>query len=167
MRVLTFDTETTIKNKGHPFTPENKLICLGYKWLGEKTIVEDYDDELSNRFNAVLASASLVVGFNLKFDLHWIRRIGCNLDNIKAVWDVQLAYFMLNCQNKPYPSLNEVTEEYGFDQKIDGIKNEYWDKGIDTDAIPKDVLHEYVAKDVELTEDCFKHQYKLFTGKDI
>ena len=68
MKILTFDTETSTKSKGHPFTPENKLICLGYKWLGEKTIVEDYDDELSNRFNAVLASASLAVGFNLKFD---------------------------------------------------------------------------------------------------
>ena len=167
MRILTFDTETTIKNKGHPFTPDNKLVCLGYKWLGAKTIIEEYDDELFSRFNDVLASSSLVVGFNLKFDLHWIRRIGCNLNNIKAVWDVQLAYFMLNCQNKPYPSLNEVAEEYGFGQKIDVIANDYWDKGIDTIDIPKEILHDYAAKDVELTEQCFRYQYKLFTGHEL
>lgn len=167
MRILTFDVESTTKSKGHPFTPENKLVCLGYKWLGEKTIIEEYDDELFNRFDAVLASASLVVGFNLKFDLHWIRRIGCNLDNIKAIWDVQLAYFMLKCQNFPYPSLNEVAEEYGFGQKIDVIANDYWEKGIDTIDIPKEILYAYTEKDVELTEDCFIHQYKLFTGKEI
>ena len=72
MRILTFDTETTIKNKGHPFTPENKLVCLGYKWMGEKTIIKGMNDELSSKFDDMLADARLVVGFNLKFDLHLI-----------------------------------------------------------------------------------------------
>ena len=74
---------------------------------------------------------------------------------------------MLKCQNFPYPSLNEVAEDYGFGQKIDVIANEYWDKGIDTIDIPKEILYAYAAKDVELTEQCFQHQYKLFTGHEL
>lgn len=167
MKILTFDVETTTKNKGHPFTPENKLVCLAYKWVGQEAIVEDMDEQatsgsgLHSRFTNILASADLVVGFNLKFDLHWIRRIGCDLDKIKSLWDVQLAYFMLNSQNRPYPSLNEVAADYGMGQKIDVIATEYWGQGIDTENIPKDVLHEYAAQDVVLTEQCFLHQTKL------
>ena len=167
MNILTFDTETTTIEHGHPFHKDNRMVCLGYKWLNQETEVLDFNDSTADLFNKLFVKADLVVGMNLKFDLHWMRRIGCNLRNIKNVWDIQLAYFYLSAQSSISPSLNEISEAYGMGQKVDVIKLEYWDKGICTSEIPKDVLHEYTKQDIILTEKNFIHQYELFTGKKL
>jgi len=130
MNILTFDTETTIVEHGHPFHKDNRMVCLGYKWIDQETEVLDFNDSIAELFNEFFAKADLVVGMNLKFDLHWMRRIGCNLRNIKNVWDIQLAYFYLSAQAAISSSLNEISDAYGMGQKVDIIKLEYWDKGI-------------------------------------
>lgn len=110
-------------------------------------------------------NASVIVGFNIKFDLHWIRRAGFDISKIK-VWDCQVAEFLLNYQKTPYPSLDGAAEKYGFPKKLDVVKLEFWDKGIDTDMIPRDVLSAYLTQDLLLTEQIFRIQYKQFTGLD-
>jgi DNA polymerase I-like protein with 3'-5' exonuclease and polymerase domains len=42
--------------------------------------------------------------------------------------------------------------------KLDVVKEEYWDKGLDTDEVPYDILCEYLVQDLETTESVF---YKL------
>jgi len=105
--------------------------------------------------------AELLIGFNLKFDLHWLRREGLEFSN-KRVWDVQLAFFMLTAQKHPYPSLNFVSEYYGLGQKIDIIEQEYWSKRIDTNLIPADILLNYQKQDVNLTYQCYLVQVEEF-----
>lgn len=163
---LVLDVETTINNKGNPFDLTNKLVMVGTKtpnshpvtidWEGTKLDVECLQQNIN--------TASILVGFNIKFDLHWLRKAGIDISNVR-VWDCQVAEYLLNYQKTPYPSLDQAAEKYGFEKKIDKIKLEYWDKGINTDAIPKDELSAYLAQDLILTEQVYKRQCELFANE--
>ena len=107
-----------------------------------------------------------VVGFNFKFDLHWFKKLGVTFDP-KKLWDVQIAEFILSHQTSRFPSLEETAQKYGFGGKLDVIKTEYWDKGINTDEIPRDILSEYAALDAKLTYQCYEEQIKLMTPAQI
>lgn len=159
--ILTLDCETTTYAKGNPFSRRNKLCYIGIQCTDNYT---DYSIEYSSNPYGValdtiktqLAAASVVVGFNLKFDLHWLRRYGitarCNL------WDCQLAHFLLRHQKVPYPSLNQVAEFYGLGQKVELD----WDSGADTTEIPEDLLREYLKQDVSLTYLVYQKQLEEF-----
>lgn len=157
MRILTFDTETTTSNKGHFADRNNKLIVTGTKWLGESTVC-NYNLQ---SVKEIINQADMLVGFNIKFDLHWLDNVGIDTTN-KQIWDCQIAEFLLESQLNTYNSLNDACRKYGLEEKIDVVKTEYWDKGIDTDQIPRDILNEYLAKDCELTEQVFLRQREEF-----
>lgn len=156
---LAVDVETTISNKGNPFDITNKLV-LGGTYDGESYCMFDSASiDLSN---------NLLVGFNFKFDLHWLQRLGIPLNNIQ-VWDCQLAEFLISRQMDSFADLDSTAEKYGLGNKIHSIKEKYWDQGIDTDQIPYDELKEYLERDLKLTyelqevqESILKENPKLF-----
>ena len=76
----------------------------------------------------------------------------------KKVWDCQLVHFILTKQQHPYPSLNSVASYYQLGSKLDVVKEEYWDKGIDTPDVPKDILEEYLEQDLQLTHQVYLKQ---------
>ena len=159
MKHLTLDVETTIQNKGNPFSRLNRLCLIGLKDNGIYDIEyteHPYRDDL-DRVQSVIDNHDMLVGFNIKFDLHWIRKYGINFQD-KRIWDCQLVHFILMGQSKPYPSLNQVCEHYGLETKLDIVKEEYWKNGIDTNEIPRDILDEYLLKDLELTEQVYLKQ---------
>lgn len=163
------DVETTIKNNGHPFTKSNRLICVGIKDKYGTTVYPiEYDEapygealmELSMR----LDEAEFLVGFNIKFDIHWLRRYIHDL-RIRAVFDCQLAQFLIDGQTEPYPSLDASCAKYdGLARKLDRVRTEYWDLGIDTNRVPWDLLKEYCEHDVEITEALFLRQQPRLKG---
>ena len=159
MKHLTLDVETTIQNKGNPFSRLNKLCLIGLYNNGIYDIEyteHPYRDDL-DRVRSVINNHDILVGFNIKFDLHWIRKYGIDFQE-KRIWDCQLVHFILTGQSKPYPSLNQVCEHYGLETKLDVVKEEYWKNGIDTNEIPRDILDEYLLKDLELTEQVYLKQ---------
>jgi DNA polymerase I-like protein with 3'-5' exonuclease and polymerase domains len=99
--------------------------------------------------------------FNAKFDIAWLRKAGIDFKG-KRLWDVQLAHFYLTFQKARFPSLNEVLEYYGLPPKLDVVETQYWDKGIQTDEIPWEVLCEYGEADVAKTYQCFLRQCEDF-----
>ena len=109
--------------------------------------------------------ADVLVGFNIKFDLHWLQRYGIDFKT-KRVWDCQLVQFIIMNQSNPYPSLNGTAEYYELGTKLDEVKENYWKNGIDTDKIPYDILDEYLKQDVELTYSVFIEQHDLTQGKE-
>ena len=119
MTILCLDCETTITNKGNPFTRQNKLVVVGVLNL-ETGVKTHYWSEDLDGLQHDIDSASLLIGFNIKFDLHWIRRAGIRFDLLRTrVWDRQLAEFIIESQSTPYPSLNKSCEKYGLPLKID------------------------------------------------
>lgn len=165
MNILTLDVETTTHNKGHWADKRNKLVMVGHKWLDSPNChIVNYFPGDAEPIQDVINKADILVGFNIKFDLHWLKNIGINTNTIKRVWDTQIAEFLLEAQRNPYNSLNDALDKYGLPRKLDIVKTEYWDKGIDTTEIPTAILREYLEYDLIGTERVFKRQYEQFTG---
>lgn len=159
MDVFALDVETTISNTGDPFDETNFLVLGAY---GDSTNYYRFLSRDVQRVQEVLDSAKLVVLFNAKFDLHWLRRIGCTINPRLAIWDVQLAEFILSNQKWKYPSLDKTCDKYGIGHKLDVVKLEYWEKGIDTDKIPFEILDEYLQQDISLTYQAYLRQVEEF-----
>lgn len=172
MKILTYDSETTMfKHKaeckpseriGSAFCKPNRLVMHQLKWYNKPAVCLTPDK--IDKVRGDIHKAKLVVGYNIKFDLHWLRREGVDISNI-SVWDCQLAEWMLNRQNiRGQNSLKDACERRGLPTKLDIIEEEYWSKGVDTDEIPWDVLAEYGINDVNITEELFKAQWYDFKG---
>jgi DNA polymerase-1 len=76
----------------------------------------------------------------------------------RRVWCCQVAEFLLLRQGRSYPSLEQAVVGRGLGSKIDVVKLEYWDKGVNTHEIPRHILSEYALKDVELTYELWRRQ---------
>jgi len=164
MKVLALDCETTTWNRGNPYDKRNKLVCYSYaSELGSGAW--RWDKSVADGLNVDVSYSDLVVGFNFKFDLAWLLKEGVGELKTKQIWDVQIAEFLLSNQTNRFPSLNETCEKYGFPLKEDVVKTQYWDKGINTDAIPWDILSSYAIVDAELTLKCYHKQMELMTPK--
>jgi hypothetical protein len=165
---LIVDCETTILNDGNPFSEGNKLCVVGIKF---NDTYYQWDIEYSGQpyatalkeIKELFNQAICIVGFNLKFDLHWLRNYIPDL-RITRIWDLQLFEFIKSNQNAAFPSLDEAAEEYQLPKKLNIVKTEYWDKGINTPDIPWNILSEYLRHDVELTQMVFLKQYPMFEG---
>ncbi len=165
---LVVDCETTTFENGNPFSVENKLCAVGiwfngvyYQWDIEHS-GRPYSQNLSE-IKSFFDQAICIVGFNLKFDLHWLRNYISDL-NIPSIWDLQLFEFIKSNQNNAFPSLNGAADEYQLPKKLNVVETEYWDKGLNTTDIPWNILSEYLKYDIELTRDIFLRQYQMFTG---
>ena len=156
---LVFDVETTTSNKGNPFDTSNKLCYVGLRDSNNYLYDIEYSDkpcnanEIQNRIN----NCSLLIGFNIKFDLHWIRKYGITFNTCR-IWDCQLVHFILSGQSDTYPSLNDVASYYGLGTKLDVVSEQYWKAGIDTPDIPREILEEYLIGDLVLTEQVYLKQ---------
>ena len=117
--ILSLDTETTIWNKGHHADSRNKMVC--WSWASpDGTYGACRADEL-DMLHTWLNHVRLVVMFNGKFDLHWLRKYGLSTLADKQIWDVQIAEFILSNQTHRFPSLNETCERYGIQTKLDVV----------------------------------------------
>jgi len=152
MLILTKDYETSTFAKGNTHSLKGKAVCVGTKWGNAPT---------ECRFNSLEKEklCDLLVGFNVKFELCWDKRLGIPMP--QQVHCVQLAEYMLDRQ-KPYPSLEETAKKYGLSSKLDVVKTEYWDKGIDTEDIPHSILSDYCIQDGDLTYAIYLRQLTQF-----
>jgi len=184
MNILTLDVENTmykhqVKNEEGKYNSKDReggaaslpqfLVQTGLKWKHKEKaeIVRHICNKEYNRkyIQNQIDDADLIVGFNIKHDLLWLKRIEIDISNIK-VWDCQIAEWLLNSQNiLGKNSLNDACERHGLPPKLDIIENDYWSKGIDTDEIPADVLAEYLEGDLDRPERVFLKQCELFEVK--
>jgi DNA polymerase-1 len=157
---VAIDTEATTYNKGNPYDSRNVLVCYSH-YDGNNGGAEQWSNESKHSLHTRISNYGLIVGFNFKYDWHWLAKEGVSID--KPVWDVQLAEFILSKQTNRFPSLNQTCERYGIPTKLDVVATEYWAKGIQTDEIPWDILREYSAHDAAITFQCYRAQIQLMT----
>ena len=162
---LCFDCETSILNKGNPYSKGARLISYSYRREDTPTLF-DYFKELNflTDLRSELAKARLLIGFNIKFDLAHIGRHGLRPREGCRIFDCQIAEFIISGQKMAYPSLNECLAKYGQEQKDDKIA-EYWKAGIDTEFIPEDELRNYNNWDVDLTYHLYLKQWEVMSEK--
>ena len=153
--MIFLDTEITFWTKGSPFDERNFLVCCGWITDGGNRGVW-YAGEPRGDLEEELSRSECWVFFNAKFDLHWLRKCGFSFP--KRVFCTQVAEFLLNGQQPKYPSLDNVAASYGLEGKLDIIKSEYWDKGINTNEIPRNTLSDYCLQDIEVTRNIYYKQ---------
>jgi DNA polymerase I-like protein with 3'-5' exonuclease and polymerase domains len=136
---------------------------IGLKWYEQDPECLDVLGTYADKYVSIkdyvqirINQSKLVVGHHIMFDLHWLRRFGIDLSNIR-VWDTQLAEFILSAQTLPMTNnkLDSALAKYGYPL-------EYWQKEIDTDRIPVNILTEYLKGDLVGTEQVFNEQIKQF-----
>ena len=157
---LCIDVETTTHNKGNPYDQRNYLVSIHCHDGTQSWSFKPSDKEA---IQELVDKATLLIGFNFKFDLAWLRKLGINYDN-KKLFDVQLAEYYLSNQQHKLPSLDECLVKYGLPVKVDKVKA-LWDQGHQTDQIPWDILCEYGEGDVEKTYALYLLQVPLFSPK--
>lgn len=151
--ILVLDTENTTFQKGNPFSLKNKNVCIAFKTEETSDVLFDDYDQLK----PLIEQADLLVFFNAKYDIHWLRKVGLDVRH-KKIWCCQAFEFLHERMTVPYPSLNDLAKKYNLGEKLDVIEKEYWEKGIDTDQIPRQTLASYAKQDVELTFKLFQIQ---------
>lgn len=164
MNLISFDTECSIINNGDAYHPDNRLVQVGI-FEGENYSTY-YKEEINPEWLKIVLHTGILVGANLKFDLAWMERIGIDTRKVK-VYDIQIAEFLITNQTKAFPALDDLAEKYLGQHKIDAIKANYWEKGIDTWFIPEEELTAYLREDLRLTLEVFKQQEVILkeTGK--
>lgn len=164
MRV-TYDAETTTKNKGHPFTKANFMVSYSVKLDDSPPVFKYYTDpDFVSFLRECISKSTLLIGFNIKFDIHWLWRLGIEVPRGCRVFDCQLAEFILTGQKSSFQSLDECLADYGLPPKQDKVA-EYWALGIDTPDIPYEILEEYNNLDTERTYQLYLEQVKLLESK--
>ncbi len=198
MSFLSFDLETTIKvalkRKASPFYNLNRIVAVGYKRKDDtknsgiyypttKNIEGEYEGGAPDGwFKDLLEGTSLLVGFNIKFDiLHAICQGPLNrtawveyIDRGGMVWDCQLAEYLLHGMTQEYhmAAMDEVAPSYGGNIKDDAVKS-LWNAGVDTCDIDKTLLMDYLVGtndtddigDIGNTERMFLGQLAAFRAR--
>lgn len=163
---LALDTESNTWNKGAPFDGRHKSICFSWATPGNAG-ASPFEPGAVERLRDQIARAGVVVGFNLKYDLHVLRKRGIEIPEGTRVWDCQLAEFILSNQQWKYPSLNEASAKYSLGSKIDLISEKYWKQGIQTEAIPWSELSEYALQDAVLTLSLYQKQVSVMSASQM
>jgi DNA polymerase I-like protein with 3'-5' exonuclease and polymerase domains len=160
MTALVIDTESTTFQRGNPFARRNRLCYVGALretgalTIGDATVLPDVGHEIAN--------STCLVGFNLKFDLHWLRREGHPVEN-RRVWCCQTARYLLEAQRVQWwdNSLDEACRVYGIAGKLGDVA-EYWDSGVDTPDIPRATMLAYLEQDLRATLGVYQAQRARF-----
>lgn len=164
MSNIFLDVETTTYNKGHPFDVRNKLVSYVYldntgthfKYFTDPDFNQHlYVDQWSDK--------PTLVGFNIKFDLHWLRGL-VDLEEVD-IWDCQLAEFVFSGQQDRLISLDETLARYGLAPKKKELVKDYWAAGVQTDEIPVEVLKEYNIGDVVPLKALFEIQQQIMADE--
>lgn len=169
MTPIVVDVETTTFQNGHVYAPCNRLCYVGLfnddtRWIDDLDCQDrPYGDRL-NSIRSILDSHDLFIAFNLKFDWNWLRRYGIHNRKL-AVWDLQLAEFIISAQEKPMPSLEETLAKRGLPPKSKYIEETYWDKGVDTPYIPREDMVSYLQTDLETEWALFQWQLDYLRDK--
>lgn len=167
------DLETTMlcpigKSTANPMWPLNEVVYYGSKYCthskgGTSSHACTIKITEQSELNALgPAWYTLYVGHNIKFDLLYLFRHTSWYDRFKKcdIWDTQLAEYILTGQRASYASLDECATKYGGTLKDDRMK-EFFAKGISVDKLPDDMVHDYLADDLNNTEIVYLEQRKL------
>ncbi len=153
----------------------DKIVAVGLSceelgshsyYIDAKVSEQQFDVELEDQ----LKDYSLLVGHNLKHDLLFLWKYTAVQNWLKAggkIWDTAQVEYILTGQEHQYPALRDIAvNKYGCKEREKKMED-YWDKGVQTSDIPKELVLEDVQNDVKDTETIFLKQYQEVTKRNI
>lgn len=169
--VAIFDIETTIVDGPKGPTPSPfygaRPVYLGLRVDGVLYIASESMVWPSGfpPVPAVPDQGVLLVGHNIKFDLLHMRMAEkyhppMPFDfRVVKIWDTQIVEYLLSGQRTVSPSLDTLCKKYGLPVK-DSYVTDKFKAGVGADKINPDVVKDYLAHDLEVTEAIFREQLK-------
>ena len=175
MKKLILDTETTGLHH-----QKDKAFALSFSWVGEDTITflnlrEKYSLGILQR---VIAKAELLIGHNLKFDLHQLIQAGIpwSLMKDKKFYCTMVAEACIN-EHKASYSLDNLGLEYFNLPKVDivtqvkdhlGVKRLAKAKAMgQLSKMPIEYIEKYCNRDVRITKLLYNKQKDLIQEQPI
>lgn len=176
-KILCVDVETTVQDldgriDGSPFNPENYLVSAGAAWIKEDMTLDDvhyfffeHNDIPSdynvvdsyNRLKGMIAEADILVGHNLKFDLHWLQQTGFPIQG-KKFFCTMIAEYVLCRGQKKVLSLDETSKRRKVHFKKSELVSERFNAGQGYEAMPMEIVEEYGRSDVLSCAEVFLSQ---------
>ena len=149
---LEVETHSSFKRKASPFDERNWVVARGWKNQGDTVCQWTYHPKHDRTTTLVIEPhITLLVGFNIKFDLLWEMAQGNQslrefYKRGGKVWCCQYAEYLLRAQHPDahMASMNDTAPKYGGTTKIDEVKA-LWDAGVLTSDIPEDLLIDYLV----------------------
>jgi len=163
MKHLILDTETT----GLHYMKDKAFLC-GLKPSGWSPYYVDISSDGIERISNEIKKADILVGHNLKFDLHMLVQAGIPwyLMKDKMFYDTMIAEAILDEHRTSY-SLDSLGKEYFDLPKIDIVNQINESLGLKLskskamghlEKMPRKWVGEYCLRDVEITESIYKIQ---------
>ena len=157
-----------IKRDMTPFRSSNKLVCVGVKNIdtNQKRVFFFNHKELATpddakELQALLDECTLMVGHNLKHDLTWIKECDFKLPQDLTFWDTSIAEYVLAkglVHSMGRFKLKFILEKFDLPRKKTDLIEEYYEKGIQMDEIPMDIVKEYNESDLDGTAALYINQ---------
>ena len=135
-------------------TKENKIWVFNHKERSSENNDRIQIDEIQELIN----NSFRIGGHNLKFDLHWLRKLGIQFKH-NRLFCTMVGEYLINGQQKLSYKLGDCCERRGIPTKTDTV-SEYWDNGFETNEIPLDILLEYLDNDLNITSRLMEEQFK-------
>jgi DNA polymerase I-like protein with 3'-5' exonuclease and polymerase domains len=114
--MLYFDFETTNKRYGTALEPSNRIVMVA--WAIDNGPVRHYYGPIgrAKEFWLALNDTRMACAFNAKFEMHWLKRLGFDIDRIR--WhDPMLAEKVLLGNIRMPMNLGDVSMRYGYKGK--------------------------------------------------
>ncbi len=170
---LEVSAESSFGRFCNPLDKMNTITSMAFcsnLWPKGQVFTEYAEEGIDRNISLKLGKFDLLVGQNLKFDLLYLWENDSLRGFIKRggkIWDTMIAEYLLRGQQglahggtgKGSLSLDALSLQYGGKLKDSKISDMY-KAGLKSNQIPKDMLLEYNAADVENTEIVFLAQYK-------
>ncbi len=139
----------------------NKIVAVGLKSsTGEEKIEYIYP----NKLQKLEIDEEVFVLFNAKFDLLHLWEVPGIQEyfmNNGELYDPMIAEYFMSGQTHKFPGLRDIAvNKYGAIEREKKMEA-YWDRGIDTSEIPRELVLEDLREDVRDTERVYLGQQNL------
>lgn len=162
--LVVVDCETTRNDPDggpDPFYGPNRIVMTGWcqlltGWCHLLIRDDVYTCTGSSDFIQWVNSLELpitLVGFNIKFDLHYLRREGLDMSKIASVIDLALLVHYDSGSELIFPSLDEAAAYKGLTIRKDDSIKKLWDDGVKTEDIDPELLRNYLIQDIKVTKE--------------
>jgi DNA polymerase-1 len=171
-RITFLDWETTfqIPEKGKkdpsPCDPRNYLVSYGLDYTNLEDNTKDQaiyrcikhnhkepDPYAYIQLQTFLEHTDLLVAFNAKFELMWMK--ACGLKYEGHILDPMIMGYVLSRGQKHQVSLKELCIRYGAEHKKSDLVDQFLKDNIGFEEIPWDIVEEYGRADVVSTKSLF------------
>lgn len=148
MTTIFFDLETTNLRKGTALEPSNRIVMVS--WCVDDGPIRNFTGPIESaaEFWKDLGRSNSAVAFNAKFEMHWVKRCGFDIDNIRWHDPMLGEKVLLGNVTKPM-SMDKVAERYGLDTK-DPMIDAMMKGGVCPSEMPQKRLRARCNRDVRV-----------------